>query len=79
LDGILSAETLLGEMVVVIAGGGIEESADSPVLKTVDDIYAYFLEKHKISKNKIKSILMKRGRGGGTEPEKNDPVKGHSA
>ena len=64
LDEIFQDEVLLGEMVVVLEGGREGETrTEAPDLQTLDDIYSYFLETHNISKNKIKSIFMKRERG----------------
>ena len=59
-----------GEMVVVIEGAGAgAESRDAPHLRNIDDLYAYFWRHHRISKNHLKSILMRRG------PKRGDPER----
>jgi len=61
LNEILAAETLLGEMVVIIEGGSGATGEGEPLqLNTMDDLFAYFKEKHNISRNRLKKILMKR-------------------
>ncbi len=54
-------ESVLGEMVVIIAGSpGRPRSEDVPRLHSLDDIYAYFQERHGLRKNEIKKIIMRK-------------------
>ena len=79
LDEILQDQVLLGEMVVVLEGGSEgEPRTAAPDLQTMDDIYSYFLNTHNIAKNKIKSILMKRGKGSDSHPDRHTVRKGKS-
>ena len=57
----LNGETVLGEMVIVIAGnpqGRIKEPA--PELASIEDLYTFFKERHGLGKNELKKILMKK-------------------
>jgi 16S rRNA (cytidine1402-2'-O)-methyltransferase len=57
----LKDETILGEMVIVIAGNLQEQSsAPAPSLQSIEDIYDYFLEHHGLRKNELKKIIMKK-------------------
>lgn len=58
---VLADETLLGEMVVIIEGRSGEADAEEPLqLTCMDDLFTYFKEKHNISRNQLKKVLMKR-------------------
>jgi 16S rRNA (cytidine1402-2'-O)-methyltransferase len=57
----LKDETILGEMVMIVAGNpGEQSSAPAPLLRNIEDIYAYFLEHHGLRKNELKKIIMKK-------------------
>jgi 16S rRNA (cytidine1402-2'-O)-methyltransferase len=57
----LKNETILGEMVLVIAGSPqAGPSEPAPRLQSVEDIYAFFRERHGLGKNELKKILMKK-------------------
>lgn len=62
LKRLLDGFTLLGEMVVVIDGADTkkEESQERLMIETLEDIYRYFKERHDISRNQLKRVLMKR-------------------
>jgi 16S rRNA (cytidine1402-2'-O)-methyltransferase len=59
-EQILAEETVLGEMVIVIAGGVGEQAEEGLQLQTLDDLFSYFKETHNISKNQLKKVLMSR-------------------
>ena len=66
LDSILDGEILLGEMTVVVAGlpavpAGDKEKESAPTLNSLDDLYAFMRDRHRISKNQLKRILQKKG------------------
>ncbi|HSQ34944.1 MAG TPA: 16S rRNA (cytidine(1402)-2'-O)-methyltransferase [Candidatus Binatia bacterium] len=55
----LAGETILGEMVVVIAGSPQAKPLEAmPRLQSIEDIYAFFHERHGVRKNELKKILM---------------------
>jgi len=57
----LKDEIILGEMVMVIAGNPQVQTLDPPPsLQSIEDIYAYFRERHGLGKNQLKKILMKK-------------------
>jgi 16S rRNA (cytidine1402-2'-O)-methyltransferase len=57
----LKDETILGEMVMVIAGNHQAQTLEpAPHLQRIEDIYAYFRERHGLGKNQLKKILMKK-------------------
>jgi 16S rRNA (cytidine1402-2'-O)-methyltransferase len=57
----LKDEVILGEMVMVIAGNPSGQASEpAPRLQHIDDIYAYFLERHGLRKNELKKIIMKK-------------------
>ena len=57
----LKDETILGEMVMVIAGNTqVQPLEPAPRLQSIEDIYAYFRERHGLGKNQLKKILMKK-------------------
>lgn len=61
LADVLANETILGEMVVIIEGHSGESGEEEPLqLNCMDDLFAYFKEKHNISRNALKKVLMKR-------------------
>jgi 16S rRNA (cytidine1402-2'-O)-methyltransferase len=62
LDAVLAAETLLGEIVIIIEGRreGITDDEEKLRLETLEDIFSYFKETHNVSKNRLKKVLMKR-------------------
>lgn len=63
LKEILAEETLLGEMVIVIAGASDSERANEKTplhLNSLDDLFDYFKDNHNISKNQLKKVLMNR-------------------
>lgn len=61
LDRVLSSETFLGELVIVIAGVGESKKKEkNPEINSRDDIFAYFKDKYGIPKNSIKKALMKK-------------------
>lgn len=63
LEGILSRETILGELVVVIEGRSKDDASfdqSPPRLETMDDLFTYFKETHNISKNQLKKVLMRK-------------------
>ena len=62
LNEILSSETLLGEIVVIIAGRGENNHPHEKKLRlnTLEDLFAYFKETHHISRNQLKKVLMKK-------------------
>jgi hypothetical protein len=58
---VLKDETILGEMVMVIAGNPqVQTHEPAPSLQSIDDIFAYFRERHGLGKNQLKKILMKK-------------------
>ncbi len=60
-DQVLEDELLLGELVVVIGGQSTTVNADpGPEINSLDDLYTYFKDHHRISKNRIKQIIMKK-------------------
>ncbi|MBN2346334.1 MAG: 16S rRNA (cytidine(1402)-2'-O)-methyltransferase [Candidatus Aminicenantes bacterium] len=57
----LQEETLLGEMVVVIAGSpGCAQAEEAPLLENTDDLYDFFRQRFGMGKNALKKILMKK-------------------
>jgi 16S rRNA (cytidine1402-2'-O)-methyltransferase len=57
----LKDEMILGEIVVVIAGNPLVQALEpAPALQSIEDIYAYFRERHGLGKNQLKKILMKK-------------------
>jgi 16S rRNA (cytidine1402-2'-O)-methyltransferase len=57
----LQGEAVLGEVVVIIAGShGSPRAVEAPRLQSLEDIYAYFQERHGLGKNAIKAVLMKK-------------------
>jgi len=57
----LKDEIILGEMVMVIAGNPqVQTLEPAPSLQSIEDIYAYFRERHGLGKNQLKKILMKK-------------------
>jgi 16S rRNA (cytidine1402-2'-O)-methyltransferase len=61
LEETLAGEIILGEVVAVIAGNSGEEEGERELrLESREDIFDYFKEKHNISRNHIKGILMKK-------------------
>jgi 16S rRNA (cytidine1402-2'-O)-methyltransferase len=58
---VLKDETILGEMVMVIAGNPqVQAHEPAPALQSIEDIFAYFRERHGLGKNQLKKILMKK-------------------
>jgi 16S rRNA (cytidine1402-2'-O)-methyltransferase len=58
---ILADETLLGELVVLIAGAERKKEAAVAIkIESRQDIYDYFQKNHSISKNQLKKLLMKK-------------------
>ncbi len=58
---LLEQETVLGEMVVVIAGNSAAPQAEAaPRLDGVEDLYAFFSQRFGLGKNALKKILMKK-------------------
>ncbi|MCP4146314.1 MAG: 16S rRNA (cytidine(1402)-2'-O)-methyltransferase [bacterium] len=57
---ILSRETILGEIVIIIEGSKEKETTEKPEINSLDDLFAYFKETHNISKNQLKKVLMKK-------------------
>jgi len=54
-------EEILGEMVLVIAGGaGKVNREDTPQLSDIDDLYAFFQRRYGMGKNALKKVLMKK-------------------
>ncbi len=61
LDTILSAETILGEVVVVVSGNTGDMTEEERLqIESREDIFDYFKEKHNIPRNQIKRVLMKK-------------------
>ncbi len=60
---IIESETILGEIVIIIEGN-FEKNKKEKALKITsrDDIFEYFKEKHNISKNDLKKILIKKNK-----------------
>jgi 16S rRNA (cytidine1402-2'-O)-methyltransferase len=57
----LLGEAVLGEMILIIAGShGPARALEAPRLQCLEDIYAYFQERHGLRKNAIKRVLMKK-------------------
>jgi 16S rRNA (cytidine1402-2'-O)-methyltransferase len=57
----LDEKSLLGEMVLVIAGSsGSAAREAAPPLETIDDIYAFFQGRFGIGKNAMKKVLMQK-------------------
>jgi 16S rRNA (cytidine1402-2'-O)-methyltransferase len=57
----LKDETILGEMVMIIAGNPVPRHMEpAPTLQSSEDIYAYFRERYGMGKNQLKKILMKK-------------------
>jgi 16S rRNA (cytidine1402-2'-O)-methyltransferase len=58
----LKDETILGEVVIVIAGCGAQARPvePPPLLQSIEDVYAYFRERHGVGKNQLKKILMQK-------------------
>jgi len=56
----LKDETILGEIVIVIAGAEARSVEPAPVLRSSEDVYAYFRERHGLGKNQLKKILMQK-------------------
>jgi len=57
----LQGEAVLGEIVMIIAGQiGPAHPEPAPRLQSIEDIYAYFLERHGLRKNELKNIFMKK-------------------
>ena len=58
---VLAEETILGEMVVIIAGNPAAATAEPPPrLDDIDDLYAFFRRRFGLGKNALKKILMKK-------------------
>lgn len=57
----LAGEAVLGEMVLVVAGGRrmVSEEA-APEFADIDDLYAFFQRRYGIGKNALKKVLMKK-------------------
>lgn len=60
-DKIIESEIILGEIVIIIEGN-FEKNKKEKALKITsrDDIFEYFKEKHNISKNDLKKILIRK-------------------
>jgi len=57
----LSQESILGEMVLVIAGrSGPAAQGTAPCLETIDDVYAFFQQRFGMGKNAMKKVLMQK-------------------
>lgn len=57
----LEGEALLGEMVLVVAGGaGARAHEEAPAFADIDDLYAFFQRRYGIGKNALKKVLMKK-------------------
>jgi len=57
----LKDEIILGEMVMIIAGNSQAKTIEpAPRMQNIEDLYAYFRERHGLGKNHLKKILMKR-------------------
>jgi 16S rRNA (cytidine1402-2'-O)-methyltransferase len=57
----LDEETILGEMVLVIAGSsGPTAPETAPAFENIDDLYAFFQRRFGIGKNAMKKILMQK-------------------
>jgi 16S rRNA (cytidine1402-2'-O)-methyltransferase len=60
-QAVLEEETVLGEMVVAIAGGaGDAPKEEAPRFEDLDDLYAYFQQRYGMGKNALKKVLMKK-------------------
>ena len=58
---VLEQETILGEMVLVIAGCAAAPQAEpAPHFEDIDDLYAFFSRRFGLGKNAMKKILMKK-------------------
>jgi 16S rRNA (cytidine1402-2'-O)-methyltransferase len=58
---LLAEETILGEMVVVVAGcSAAQRSEAAPQFEDIDDLYAFFSQHYGLGKNALKKILMKK-------------------
>ena len=58
---VMDEETILGEMVLVIAGGtGEVNREDTPEFADIDDLYAFFQRRFGMGKNALKKVLMKK-------------------
>ncbi len=58
---LLKDETILGEMVIIISANPHPQTHEpAPGLKSIEDVYAYFLERHGLRKNELKRIIMKK-------------------
>jgi 16S rRNA (cytidine1402-2'-O)-methyltransferase len=58
---VMKDEIILGEIVMVIAGNPqVQTLEPAPTLQSIEDIYAYFRERHGLGKNQLKKILMKK-------------------
>ncbi|MCX6556246.1 MAG: 16S rRNA (cytidine(1402)-2'-O)-methyltransferase [Candidatus Aminicenantes bacterium] len=58
----LKDQTILGEIVIVIAGTGAKAHPvePPPLLRSIEDVYVYFRERHGLGKNLLKKILMQK-------------------
>jgi 16S rRNA (cytidine1402-2'-O)-methyltransferase len=59
-NAILSSETILGEIVIVISGRIGEQDRPDIQIDTIEDLFEYFKTTHNISKNQLKKVLMTR-------------------
>jgi len=58
---LLEEETILGEMVVVVAGcADTPRQEAAPEFENIDDLYAFFSRRFGLGKNALKKILMKK-------------------
>jgi 16S rRNA (cytidine1402-2'-O)-methyltransferase len=58
---VMKDETILGEIVMVIAGNAqVQNLEPAPSMQSIEDIYAYFRERYGLGKNQLKRILMKK-------------------
>jgi 16S rRNA (cytidine1402-2'-O)-methyltransferase len=61
LDTVLKTEILLGEIVVILEGAVTEiPESEKPEIRSREDIFRFFKDKHGISKNTIKKALMEK-------------------
>jgi 16S rRNA (cytidine1402-2'-O)-methyltransferase len=63
IDGMLTKEMLLGELVLIIEGLNPKNKVSGKEdysFNTLNDLFAYFKENYGISKNRLKQILMKK-------------------
>ena len=59
---LLEQETILGEMIVVIAGAAAasQQTEPAPQFDDIDDLYDFFSRRFGLGKNALKKILMKK-------------------